>query len=72
MQSKLFRLFNKRFSRGAFTWRGFGGGTHPMVVEVQSNCMGLQYTGLEDIQFINWVVIISMQMPGIVHLWGSW
>ena len=36
---------------------GFGGGTPPMMVQVQLTAWGYNTPGLEDIQFFNWVVI---------------
>ena len=62
-QQTVFVCLTDGFPEEHTVGEGFGGGTPPMMAQVQLTAWGYATPGLEDIQFINWVVINNNSNP---------
>jgi len=56
-QQTIFVCLTDGFPEEHTVGEGFGGGTPPMFAQVQLTTWGYSTPGLEDIQFVNWIVI---------------
>ena len=59
----LFACLTDGFPETHTSGEGFGGGTLPLYVELHFTAWAYTSPGLEDIQFINWVVINKNKVP---------
>lgn len=59
----LFACLTDGFPETHTSGEGFGGGTLPLFVELHFTAWAYTSPGLEDIQFINWVVINKNKLP---------
>ncbi len=62
-QQTIFVCLTDGFPEEHTVGEGFGGGTQPMMAQVQLTAWGYNTPGLEDIQFINWIVINKNSSP---------